>query len=369
MILRKVFLTGALLSAAQLSFAEEVVVKKEVVAEEKVVAEVVKPAAPKIQTLPLKISAPTTPNGYSGMQYVRFNKNLEGSFKFATASQKVNVKVQADGKLLVDKNGDGKFDATDGAALSKGGSFTIPIMFRGKSYNYPLTVVSVSKRYLTISSKACLTTKHGETTISLLDSNVNGVFGEYGRDSIEVGSENSRMLKVNLIGDKFHFLKVSKGGKSLLLADYTGTVGLLELDLSDKLTAAAVSITHVKTGYSTQVRKGKKTKLLAGDYRVNGTSLYFENESKQKATLIGRYEKSVILKIKAGKNSYKFGLPLKLDFKASNTNGMLNVSWAGLRGTGGEVYKPNVYGVVRSTLYSYIKSGALEKPLKKLGYG
>lgn len=348
MKIRNLFLTGLLLGTVPLSYGKEA----------------------KVRTLSLKPCAPAKGKEYFGYQYVRLNNKEEGTFKFATPSGNVKFRVTDDNKLLVDRNYDGNLDSKDGTAVKRGGKFTLPLTVAGKQYDYSMVVVSCSKYSVLLGSQASIKAKLGKYDLVLYDNNTNGVFCEPKYDSYLFDEITSPVQSINMLGPKMHEMALVDNGKKLQLKEYTGLIATVKAIVAKELVDAKASLVDVKTGYVATLSKSGEAVLPPGDYRLKSATLSFEGKGDQVATISARNARSSITKIKVGKNKFRFGLPLKMDFQATHKDSVLNVKSVALVGTAGELYKPSVQSSKgRGSMNSYARLRSSERPLKKLSYG
>lgn len=219
-------------------------------------------------------------------------------------------------------------------------------------------------------SMASLETQVDGVDVRLLDGNCNGQFGELkdgaGQkgDMLMVGKSAPQPLgRYASIGTSVQQIEVLDGGANLRLTPYDGPTSKLTVAVEEGYTLTA-QLVHKENGFLVNLKSGEASSALPGTYTISRVQL----AAAPKVMLYGQGGSD--LEVKAGENTLAFGLPLKLGFKAVNTDKGVSVKEANLIGSGGEAYRAyNSSAGNKCTLTTSLRSGAEAVPGAKLSYG
>ena len=349
--------------------------------------------APQAGTYPLQ---PVTPKAGVGARawdargcgnvWLVADKDGNCETPFATASGKLRMRVDG-GKILVDRNDDGKIDKDDGEA-SDAWSISIPVKLAGKPFEYPLTIGSFrynldrasGERKIAVCSMVYLEAKAGETVIRVYDENVNGRFGDSG-DTVQFGAQGKSkpIAKYCEIGGALYEFAILNDGEAVKLQPYAGPMATVTVEGRDGWKVFA-RLRHAEHGLEPDTANGGTASALPGPYRlldfwaVHGAKGTSPQELVSAPTnLRGAGAKDAVIQIKAGENRLTFGPPFKLDFagyRSSEDSADVEIQGVTLTGAGGEVYRAYNYGSGGdSKLTCYVRSGGKEKKVASLAFG
>jgi hypothetical protein len=160
-------------------------------------------------------------------------KNEQVGMKINLPSQGGGFAVQVEGgSVNVDVNGDGNFDSK----VKEGQIATLQVKFEdGEILNYFVRFFRV-KNAICFESVTGLVGKVMGETVTLIDADCNGTFGDVEKDAILIGREKWAIPLGNVIciKDKLYCLKVDSRGKKASVQAYTGEVGTLDMMKSFK---------------------------------------------------------------------------------------------------------------------------------------
>jgi len=289
-------------------------------------------------------------------------------------------------RVCVDSNGDGKADRADGRGTGVGKVLRLPLMLDGRRIEYPARVVYASRGEVRLASAAALTADVEGHRVALLDPDMDGRFGEAGRDRIVVdrvkkgstvpepaagpAEAGVPMGKIHAVGDDIYAFKLIEGMRALELTPVPGEKALAVCAAAPQVEGCELFLRHREEPFETRLSLGKRTAMLAGDYDVPSCGLTLRLEGGVGRFSAARGAKATV-KVATGSVEIRPGPPFTLDFAASLENGTkLVVDEPALVGGAGERYRPYLYvGGERSTLEVLLRSGGEETSFGKLEYG
>ncbi len=239
--------------------------------------------------------------------------------------------------LSVDTNGDGKVDDK----VKGAGGF---VKLRGKTVdgdqlNYPVRI-RPSKEGWQYSTAGAMQGKLLGTVIRVIDQNNNGIYNEYGRDAMIVGSGSSAAYlskTISIDGEVYDF-EVSADGMEMSAKPYAGEVGTISLadgfDARGKLESAVV--TDRKQDFSFNVAQARSgLKVPVGSYKLESGFA-----KKGAETVWIKTGKMRALEVKPGEvTDRKWGAPVQADFSWTSGAGSVTVNPDVIYyGAAGEVY-------------------------------
>ncbi len=315
-------------------------------------------------------------SGRGGSIHLVTDRNLQTEIMFGVNKRKIAFKMIGD-SLNVDMNGDGRFDAKDGAPITNGKTFSLPVEIAGKKLEYPL-MAAFYESSVSLSGALILKTDVDGVPYRLIDSNVNGVFGEMGVDHLRIGNTSPIPIEKTMIANgKLRHLEVLDDGKSLRITPYTGTLAKLKITTMDKW-GISLSINGVSNKFHTHLTGGKTTPLPPGKYKVEYTYIRTpvgnanSKPTPPDAYLYGKEDaEAPELTIDAGENSIKFGAPFSLTFSAKrpSKDGII-ISTASLIGIAGEHYYVSIReNGKKKKAGIWVRTGKTEKFLGNIEYG
>jgi hypothetical protein len=329
-----------------------------------------------------------------GYQFARLGKDGKGEIAFATKSGKLRFSF-ADGKILIDRNDDGAFDANDGEGVKVGGgepqSFEVPVTLAGQAFQYPAMIMAYvddkqkQPEMIYITSRARLKADIGGTAVFLQDGNCNGKFtdasAENGRaDSVQIGEKGKTrpLAKFMDVQGKLFAFEVTGEGEAVKLTPYTGPVGTAKVAAGDGWQVCAVLV-GAETGLMVEATGDKAAQLIPGKYRIAGVMAGqgvkggdFQSTRQADTMFYGQGGKAELLELKEGENALTYGPPFKLEavvIKSQQKAGEYTVKDVFLVGAGGEKYRADNNGSAKATLAACVRSGGQEKEVFKLSYG
>lgn len=173
-------------------------------------------------------------------------------------------------KLRVDRNGDGKLDSTVRGSedflelrgeTPEGQSFLYAVRFRNEGGKYRFA------------PSGLMSGKLANTTIGLIDRNVNGRYDDYGQDAMLVGSSDGASLLsrvVNADGELYE-IEVSPDGSRVEYRPYSGATATLDVhsghDCHGELVSAVIERHEGDVFFNAAASDGA-LKVPAGDYSL-----------------------------------------------------------------------------------------------------
>jgi hypothetical protein len=344
-----------------------------------------------------------------GWQFIRLDASGRGSIPFANDAGKLLVSV-TDGKARLDTNGDGAIDDKDAPAQN---GETVKVRFRlgGRSAEYPVRIQGMNNGYLSLGGCLALEGTLDGCAIRLYDTNLNGTFGEAGKDTVEVAAsadagsppdaDDTPQKMGRFIAVKGRLVQATlvDGGSPLMYRSYTGEPALLTVKPSAPATSCTLQLLHGDGLMYARVSERNPVPLLPGTYRIQESRLDVSIEGERPSivrrignalrgeffppgprvvTLSGDADSSwgeeAVLTVRPGSQEIIPGPPFRLAFLASRWSGRrdrVEIQAAWLAGAAGERYTPSCSGPgnTSSTLTSLVRAGNREQKLSDLAYG
>jgi len=316
---------------------------------------------------------------------VSLDADQRGWFEFPPGEGRVAVGRRG-ARVCVDSNGDGKADRADGRGAGVGKVLRVPLVLEGRRIEYPARVVYATRGEVRLASAAALTADVEGHRVALLDPDMDGRFGEAGRDRIvvdrvEKGSPapgpsagpaeaGVPMGKIHAVGDEIYALKLIEGMRALELTPIPGEKALVACAAGPQVEGCEFFLRHREKPFETRLSLGKRTAMLAGDYDVLSCGLTLRLKGEVGRFSAARGAKATV-KVASRSVELRPGPPFTLDFAASIESGTkLVVDEPALVGGAGERYRPYLYvGGERSSLEVLLRSGGEETSFGKLEYG
>jgi hypothetical protein len=324
--------------------------------------------------------------------YVRLDRNGQAELPFATASGKLRFKVTG-GKIIMDRNDDGRFNAADGEGAAGDQVSEVPVKLAGKDFQYPLSIRTGGNgpeekpRYAVISGLAHLEAQVGETKVCLIDSNLSGRFGdahdpegEQEGDLLQIGSEDKQQPITRYIelDGKIQELKILGECEAIALRLHAGPTAALKVEAREGW-KVETRLSHKGGAFVVDAEVGAKCMLLPGAYEIewvtasSGSRKDDDGEARAEIQLYGGGSKGAPVQIKEGENALSFGPPFKLEFAAARSTedaSDIEITDVALAGAGGDRYRAYNHGSGGgNALNCYIRSGARSEKVSTLGYG
>jgi len=321
-------------------------------------------------------------------RWLPLDKNGCAEVPFATASGKLRVKLDA-GKLLLDRNDDGKFDEADGNALPNGEATDVPVKLAGKDLAYRVGFQSLGDgagRAVLLLSLTRLETQIGPTVVRIFDGNCNGRFDDVGPTGQEAGDlvqagDKTQALPIGkflCLDGAIQEFEILNGGEALRLRPYAGPAAKLTTEAAEGWHVKA-TLRHTENGFQTEAADGTPGAALPGAYQVAQVLAQFGAQSESAdprpaaVVLYAVGDKGATVQVSEGQNRLRFGPPLKLEFTASRSpedEASFEIADVALVGAGGERYRACNYGSGgASALTSFARAGQKEQKISSLSYG
>ena len=198
------------------------------------------------------------------------HSNSEEGFAANEVLMTVSLDTDGDGKTETDVKG------TSGYAELRGKDAA------GKAFTYAVRISNDGAKTTFATSGALVGSLNG-VSITVIDANNNGVYGEVGKDAMIVGNGRaaSWLSKVVNVKDELFEVQVSADGTQLTAKPFTGVSGTLELRGGFKSAGEldSIVVSDEKDGCSFNLA-GTKTMLVpAGSYRITGGYAHKANET------------------------------------------------------------------------------------------
>jgi hypothetical protein len=317
---------------------------------------------------------------------------------FACPSGKLLMQFTGD-KLRVDTNGDGVIDDKDAPAVQivelptqgavpfkpqDAARVEVAVKLGGKIVQYPLSIRSQKvgdNRMVIIGAGAVLEGKFGETTIRIIDGNMDGRFGGEGDRVALIGPGEAASMnfgtpwsRVMTIGGKLHNVEMIGDAAQLKLTPYTGPVAEVQIEADKSVKNLSVMLQGTNQGQVGQLSGTGTAQLIPGSYRLGSLSYQVGEGNRAANVMPGMMSAShdaekPPFELKAGKNVLKFGPPLTMDFVATFKDGTLDITAVKITGVAGELYSPSIQEPQGDSFASYISAGGKEQELAKLSFG
>ena len=313
----------------------------------------------------------------TGFTYIRLDANGQGEIPFATAAGKLAVKKEGE-KLRVDTNGDGVVDAQDAPACGIRETVKVPVRWGGRAVDYTLRVLFLPKQFAGLGGACWLEGTVGQTRIRIRDQNLNGVFGEAGKDTVAVGEKETvgPLTRVLDLEGRPYSVALAADASSLHLAPYAGPRAWVAFKTDDPAVEVRAGLMETSGLAYAQCEGAAPAPCLAGSYRIQQLMLVERTPGAapgQVRPLLAGDGNGAILTLAAGTNTLTYGPPFTLAFKAvrAATNAsVITVQSAALVGKGGETYRACDYANrPGSALVCLVRAGNEERKLATLEYG
>jgi hypothetical protein len=344
-------------------------------------------------------------------QFIRLDASGSGSIPFANDAGKLLVSV-TDGKARLDTNGDGVIDDKDTPAAQYGEIIKVRFTLGGRSAEYPVRIQGTNRNYVSLGGYLALEGTLDGCAIRLFDANLNGTFGEAGKDTVEVAAsadagsppdaDDAEPQKMGrFIAVKGHLVQVTPldGGSPLTYRSYTGEPALLTVKPAAPATSCTLELLHSDGLMYARVSEQNPVPLLPGTYRIQESRLDVSIEGERPSivrrignalrgeffptgprvvTLSGDADSSggeeAVLTVRPGPQEIIPGPPFRLAFLASRWSGhrdRVEIQAAWLAGAAGERYTPSCSGpgTKDSSLTSLVRAGNREQKLSDLSHG
>ncbi len=333
-----------------------------------------------------------------GSEYLRLDKKGEAELAFDVPSGKLRFKA-VDARIIVDWNGDGKFDEQDGTVSGEGAKVEIPVTFGGKPFPYPLWVApdeAVSGQrptYVFLAGLVYLETQVLSKKVRVIDDTLNGRFGDMADpagnargDQFWIGSEKNIQPVTQCVIFEDSFLKgrllelrVDTEAGVLWYCLYTGPMATLRIECKEgwKLQAGLRQREYV---FVTDAESGKACTLVPGAYVLEWVSAALGvkkdedgEDSRGDTELWGQGKANANVQINEGENRLVLGPPFTLEFTALRWTvdpADVEITGVTVAGAGIDRYRADNYGFGgQSTLACSMRSGATIEKVSTLEYG
>jgi len=265
-----------------------------------------------LEPKPWKLGDVTLPAARWETVAAGFPVRHSGGARFATVLEGDILRADLDG----DGNPDARVEGEEASLTLTGKS---P---EGNAIRYPVRLARFNGGPWMFSTGGSMAGKVGETTIQIIDQNLNGSFNDVGEDAIVVGRDAaaSYLSKVISVDGKLWSLDVARDGSSMAVEPYSGPAGLLDLttlfESKAKLRSAIVRSKDGKHSFS--MAKAKRgLSIPAGEYELCAGELVL-GDSKAK---IARGRSKPIVVPEGGSQVIPWGGPVSAEFQYSREGG------------------------------------------------
>jgi hypothetical protein len=322
---------------------------------------------------------------------VQLDREGRGEIDFATPSGKLRFRVLENG-VAVDRDGDGTIDRAEGDILSDGAVVKVPVQLAGKTFPYPIAINALrlsgggNRGLALIQGRVHLEAGTGATKIALLDSNLNGRFGDrHGKasagegDMLRIGDGSTlRPCTTHVeIGDSVRTMEIAGGGESIVLRRYSGPLSTLKVEAVTGWKTEA-SLWREDGGFAVDVKSGGEARLLPGAYRIarcgathTAKKLIFFDSAD--VIFYGPASEARPVSIAEGANTWRMGPPFQLLFTAKRStedDDDVDITDVSIAGQGGDSYPVNNCSSNQSTtITAHVRAGSKEKKVAALTYG
>ena len=329
---------------------------------------------------------------------IRLDKRGRTEIDFPTERGKLLFEF-SNGVLRADVNSDGVVDEADGEGVRPGTNkpLAVRVAVGERTFRYPFVVQFAEEDYAVLSAFVALKGEFEGHTVELIDKNMNGVFGERGRDSLVVvddraagpgwAGEPGPFAPVQAIGGELYDVEVLEGGMALHLSPFEGERSTLLLRVGETVSDVSLTLQEAGGRFNCSASSQKKTVLVAGEYVILWCMATLKSEGPEgdgPAAPFGGFgvtpmlsgylgDRSCTLTVSRGENVIDAGPPFRLDFDASvsgRDKSRFEVTDAYLIGAAGERYKADCRTAgEKCSLQCILRSGGKELSSSKLEYG
>jgi hypothetical protein len=327
---------------------------------------------------------------------IRLDERGRAEIDFPTERGKLLFKF-SNGVLRADVNSDGVVDEADGEGTRPRTNkpLAVRVTVGERAFRYPFVVEYAGDGHALLGGFVALRGEFEGHTIELIDKDMNGVFGERGRDVLIDGGDRASagawgadptpLASVQAVGGELYDVEVLEGGMALRLSPYEGERSTLSLRVGE--TVGDLSLTLCETDkrfYCTASSRGE-TILAAGEYSITRSMVTIktgEPGGGDLGALLGAggiamlygyaREGDCVLTVRPGGNTVDAGPPFRLDFDASvsRDKSRFEVTDACLIGAAGERYRADCRTAgEKCTLLCILRSGGKVLSSRKLEYG
>ena len=187
----------------------------------------------------------------------------------------------ADRKIQFDTNLNGVIEGREQRKYKREQNVVINVPFAGKTIPYTLHVHYAD----VLASRTCLSGRYGDFEILLLDSNVNGIFGETTLDTICVLPKDEKSLRCRAVP----FFPILKIGKTIMSVEYRDGK-LIVAPHKGPLATVTVEIPEKWQGEKNNLSVIYELQNLDNGLIVSPTSAFRHSPVKEVYTLPGRYK-------------------------------------------------------------------------------
>ena len=256
---------------------------------------------------------------------------------------KVRVEIRKDG-VYADLSGDSVVETR-----AERGFLTVPLKYAdGSKGQYRLLLKKDGTNNWIWSRYCVMTGKVRGVSITLIDENNNGVYGEVGVDTIKIGKEDaaSYVSSVVNLGKKLYNIDISPNGAKITIEPYEGPTGVLDLASGYELKSKVPSklrLAIVQKGedvFFNLAGKGKKFRVPTGDYKFK-MGLVGSGKVQKAEIEPGEMELFTVKEDEVAK--FDWGAPGLITFEVAKNQdtGEITIETGSIeiRGRGGEVYR------------------------------
>ena len=334
-------------------------------------------AAEKTTDIPMVLKESPDNASPTGFTYIRLDANGQGELPFATATGKLVVKLDGE-KLRVDTNGDGRVDDQDAPPRGIRETVKVPVRFGDRAASYTLRVLFLPKQLAGLGGACWLEGTFGQTRIRIQDQNLNGVFGEAGKDTVALGEGGvvSPWTGTLEVEGRLYSVALGADASSLRLTPYAGPRAWVALKTDDPAVEVRAGLMETSGLAFAECQGAAPTRCLPGSYRIQHLMLVERAPGAapgQARPLLVGDGNGGILALAPGTNTVTYGPPFTLAFKAVRDAAggpAFTVQSAALVGKGGETYRACDYANREgSALECLVRAGNEEQKLATLEYG
>jgi hypothetical protein len=344
-------------------------------------------------------------------QIARLDPTGAGSIPFANAGGRLLLKAAAK-KVRLDSNGDGAIDDRDAPPAEAGETVPVRFLLGSRAAEYPVRIEAVENQYVVLGGCLVLEGAFEGCTIRLYDTEMDGTFGQAGKDTVrivepkkpgakeeEAGEEEAEALplgRVLCVKGRLYEAAVSDGGCRLALRPHAGETAQLTIRGGAGVRSWTLQLAHADNAQFACVAGAGPAVLVPGAYRIASSEVSLEpkreKKPRQKAAareaeaeedddtleISGSWDfagrEGPILEVRAGAQTVTVGPPFRLAFDASRVAGKAGkvvIEEPRLVGTAGEWYTPdtNAPPGQESALTSHVRAWGKEQKLSTLEFG
>lgn len=344
------------------------------------------------------VEIPPSETTYYDM-YIEFDSTSTYKISFPTQSGELTLQY-CEGKLKVDRNGDGKIDDSDGGSIGQNDIFKVTTFIGDREVQYPFRLEQIGRNYAWIAGRAVLIGHDSKHLIMIYDSDLDGKLGEPMEDTIKcttfLQEDLDNAMKsgdhplwresdtmpvapiVSLDNTLFDFKMDDKAG-AVVLKSYVGKESTV--DVKSKAPGWQLRLSHTQSKLHTTVKAGNEALVVPGEYQVHAILMDIplnndsqgESDSDRKiAQIYSRYDEPFHITIAEGENSLEIGPPFQLNFEAyawGKNKKRIEIEDAYLQGVAGEQYMFHLYGKCKPLMEVLVRAGESEEKIGELSYG